>query len=167
MLIQHLRINCPLLSYSSSSLVFCSYISTNIIQAIFLNEIQKQQSCGKNDKTKSVSPLLASITQHLWASVRVILLFVSSPAGATRVLHPWTLLHHVPVCPGVADCGPQHSLTLLQHMEVNIFTQVCVRVCERASVHAVLLVLLLEIKQFNPGLGTRYPIQCICSQSFP
>lgn len=126
--------------------MFCSYISTNIIQAIFLND--KQQSCGKNYQTKSVSPLLASITQHLWASVRVILLFVSSPAGATRVLHPWTLLHHVPVCPRVADCGPQHSLTLLQHMEVNIFTQVCVRVCERgrASAHAFLLVLLLEIK---------------------
>lgn len=41
-------------------------------------------------------------------------------AGAARVLHPCVVLHHVPVCSGVADCGPQHSPALLQHVEVTI-----------------------------------------------
>lgn len=47
-------------------------------------------------------------------------LILSLPVGASRVLYPWAVLYHVPVCPGVADSRPQHPPPLLQHMEVTI-----------------------------------------------
>lgn len=41
-------------------------------------------------------------------------------AGATRILHPQPLLHHVPVCSGVAHPGAERPSTFLSLLEVSL-----------------------------------------------
>lgn len=43
-----------------------------------------------------------------------------SPAGAARILHPQPLLHHVPVCAGVAHPGAECPSTFLSLLEVSL-----------------------------------------------
>lgn len=50
--------------------------------------------------------IISNITQIFFLyKLKVFILFVSL-VGAARVLHPCPVLYNVPVCPGVADCGP-------------------------------------------------------------
>lgn len=44
----------------------------------------------------------------------------SSSAGAARIFHPQPLLHHVPVCSGVAHPGAECPSTLLSLLEVSL-----------------------------------------------
>lgn len=54
------------------------------------------------------------------ALTRPVCVSAPSPAGAARVLHPQPLLHHVPVCSGMAHPGAERSPAFLSLLEVGL-----------------------------------------------
>ena len=98
---------------------------------------QGQRACVHLGKTRSIFPMWSATGKWLcyradlclggseWVAcfltlTKPVCVSAPSPAGAAGVLHPQPLLHHVPVCAGVAHPGAERSPAFLSLLEVGL-----------------------------------------------